>query len=363
MKSHTLYIVSLLVIILSACGTPQTVPVANLQPSEIRTPEIGETYTELTVQEVRTFNCDGANPTTIVSRSLLQEQTTFFEVEVEAGGLIRGTPIPEVLQAELEAKIKAAIGSNLGNKYQQTITINLETQPGLALKHDIAWNETKVKGLIEVVYQNGIAKLNFQKIIGLQLYGRKSEQLSCEGQSDLLPKPTQAVVTPIILTIVPPVEIIATATLEPQERIIPTAESGGPLREHTTTSIGTGIFEKVTYSDGNAPYTEAWLWDNNHFNIQRIRREEYPDGCGKSGYEVNKVWIGSGAKATISVNGVDVGEYISITSKNKHGYIVDLTLHVGDKICISPIASSGFHIIFGPDIYYHYDSYCYRGNC
>ena len=157
-----------------------------------------------------------------------------------------------------------------------------------------------------------------------------------------------------------PIPIIPTAT---QIVVIPTAESFGPLRDHQAVSIGAGVFANATFSDGLAPYTENWLWENNHFNIQRIRREEQPSGCDTSGYEASKVWFGAGSQATVTVNGAEVGTITLITPKQRHGYIVDLTLYVNDQICMSPIPASGFHIIFGPDVYYHYDSYCYRGNC
>jgi hypothetical protein len=189
MKISLTHFLCIIAILLTSCGTPPAASIsgANSEPSEIKDPQIGAPYTEISIQEIRTFNCDGANPTTTVSRSLIQEQTTFFQVDVEAGGLIRGTPIPGVLEAELESKIKAALGDSVGNTSTQAINTTLETPPGQALHHKISWKETKVKGVIDVVYQDGTAKLDFEKVIGIELFGRTSEPLSCSGQEATQP--------------------------------------------------------------------------------------------------------------------------------------------------------------------------------
>ncbi len=182
--------------------------------------------------------------------------------------------------------------------------------------------------------------------------------------------PTAVPPTAIPPTAVPPTAIPPTATLPPPTvtPIPPTptpipTNSFGPYRPQQVTNIGSGIFANVTYSDGFAEYSQDWLAANNRFNIQRIRAEEQPNGCGIAGYGVNKVWIGTASQATFTVNGSEVGTITNISTKQRHGYMVDLVLNVSDQICISPIPASGFHIVFGPDIYYHYDSYCYRGNC
>ncbi len=200
MKLSSIYQFCIITIILTSCGTPPTtqIPGSSFQSSQIKEPQIGAPYTEITIQEIRASNCDGTNPTTTVSRSLVQEQTTFFEVAVEAGGLIRGTPIPTVLEAELEAKIKTALGSNLGNKFEQTISTVLETQSGQAWKHKIYWNETKVKGIIDVVYQNGTATLNFEKMIAIELFDRTGESLICDGNgASISPTPSSSQEVPI----------------------------------------------------------------------------------------------------------------------------------------------------------------------
>lgn len=361
MKIFTKHLIFVVAIILTSCGTSPTAQLpsgSGFQPSQIKEPQIGAPYTEIAIQEIRTSNCDGANPTTTVSRSLVQEQTTFFEVAVEAGGLVRGTPIPTVLEAELEGKIKAALGSNLGNKFEQTISTVLETQAGQAWQHKIFWNETKVKGIIDVVYQNGTATLNFEKVIAIELYDRTSESLTCDGNGVSV-SPTSAISNNT------PVATLETAPPPPTSAVqstqVPSIPEMTPIREHYAVQIGTGIFENGTFSDGLAPYNESWLWDNNHFKIQRIRREEQPSGCDVSRYNTNLVWISGSSGMKFSVNGEVVGTYQA--ADDAHGYIFEYPIKMGDKLCAVDYKPVGFSIILGTDIYYHYDSYCYRGNC
>jgi hypothetical protein len=146
-----------------------------------------------------------------------------------------------------------------------------------------------------------------------------------------------------------------------QPTTIPTAmQITGPFREHHKTStVGSGLLAQGTYSDGLAPFSESEI--TQHLNIQRIRLEEYPDGCGIAFLDANKIWLGSSVRTKLTINDKVVGEIFGPTGK--HGYVFDITIRKGDKICVTYFEPSGFHIIFGPDVYYHYDSYCYRGQC
>jgi len=135
-----------------------------------------------------------------------------------------------------------------------------------------------------------------------------------------------------------------------------------PLREHHQVNVGEGIFSEGTFSDGMAPYSEQQLWDDDHFDIQKIRVEEQPDGCDIARYTTELVWIGGVPGMSLLVNGENVGTYTA--AAYAHGYVFEYPVQMGDEICAVGFSSStGFHIIMGPDIYYHYDSYCYRGGC
>jgi len=141
----------------------------------------------------------------------------------------------------------------------------------------------------------------------------------------------------------------------------PSVESTGPLREHKIASVGTGVFMQATYSDGLAQYEEGWL-QTSHSQYQRMWATDNPDGCGSTIYESDRMWISSSRQTNVTVNGNVIGQISSATGP--HGYIVEYAVHIGDEICITnPDTVYGFQIVIGPDIYYHYDSYCYRGGC
>jgi hypothetical protein len=181
MRQPNKTLLALIVILLLAACRPLPNHSSAQLPQEIHDAEIfGMPYIEPTIERVRTVNCDGQNNKINFGRSLSQGQTTFFEVEIGAGGLVKGALIPHVLQAELEAKIQAAIGRALTTNYQQHVSLEIETAPGTAYEHIVTWHETKVRGAIGVVYPTGIARVGFEKTIGVELYGRESEPLNCE---------------------------------------------------------------------------------------------------------------------------------------------------------------------------------------
>ena len=168
-----------------------------------------------------------------------------------------------------------------------------------------------------------------------------------------LPTPTK---TPI-----PPTPIPRINPTPPQQVVME-----GPFRQHYQATIGTGLLANVTYSDGMAEYSQ-YLLDSQHPRIQRFRPEENPDGCGVSRYNTNKIWFSSAASTEITVNGNVIAYFDIIAAAGhgtiRHGYIFEYPLKVDDRICVSYVHPSGYQIVFGPDLYYHYDSYCYRGHC
>lgn len=138
-------------------------------------------------------------------------------------------------------------------------------------------------------------------------------------------------------------------------------EDPTPIREHFQVSVGTGLFSSATFSDGLASYSEQWLWDNDHHNIQMIRQEEYPSGCDVARYDSELIWIAGTTGMQFTINDEVVGSYSA--ADFSHGYIVRWPVRMGDTLCAVGFKPIGFGIIIGPDIYYHYDSYCYRGHC
>lgn len=134
-----------------------------------------------------------------------------------------------------------------------------------------------------------------------------------------------------------------------------------PIREHFEVSVGDGLFESGTFSDGLEPFSEDWLWTNDHHSVQRIRQEEFPDGCDISRYTTEVVWITATTEMQFTINDEVIGTYKA--TDDPHGYIFKWPIKIGDKLCAVNFKPIGYSIIIGPDIYYHYDSYCYRGEC
>jgi hypothetical protein len=121
--------------------------------------------------------------------------------------------------------------------------------------------------------------------------------------------------------------------------------------------LGSGVLSQGTYSDGLAPFAENTI--PNHLNLANISPETSSDGCGVADRDTEKIWFGSSQRATLYINDKPVGEIYAPTGQ--HGYIFDVTIHNGDRVCVKPFDNVfGYHIRFGNDMYYQYGSYCYR---
>ena len=144
----------------------------------------------------------------------------------------------------------------------------------------------------------------------------------------------------------------------------PTTENNpnlDPLRPHFPVYVGSGVFEDCTFSDGMAEYSYDKLANENKFNIQRIIYEDFPNGCDTARYDSNIIWVTGSKQMKLTINNVVIGEYL--ISDDPHGYIVNYPVKIGDKLCVIDFKPSSFAIYIGPDIYFHYDSLCYRGFC
>ncbi len=111
-----------------------------------------------------TNNCDGHSPTTNIARSLSTEKVVTFEVQTSAGSIVKGAPIPQILEAQLEAQIQASLAKSLGQTLQQEISFDLITDDGTANEHTVFWREVKVSGVLEVVFPDGVQSFSFKKL-------------------------------------------------------------------------------------------------------------------------------------------------------------------------------------------------------
>jgi len=128
------------------------------------------------------------------------------------------------------------------------------------------------------------------------------------------------------------------------------------LPDHYLVNIGTGLFAESYYSDGTQAFDISA-----HYRIQRIIREEAPNGCSLSNWNSELIWITGKSGNSILLNGEEIGKLIIDTGN--HGYLVKVSIKPGDEICLIPATEKDFSVIWGPDTLYHYDSYCFRGGC
>lgn len=198
---------------------------------------------------------------------------------------------------------------------------------------------------------------------------------ACEGQTTPTPIPVGTVapsggqpmapsVPPSPKVPTPPTTLVVTPfpTLMPSP--ISPPEMSGALRVQTSLAIGTGVFERASYSDGLYGISEVELL--NGYPIQRLRREEQPAGCDQAYFQATKVWVSGSPGMRLQVNNLEVGRITKAPPsgyQQSHGYAVDLVLNLGDIICASGYDHNGYQIIFGPAIWYHFDSYCFRNHC
>ncbi|MBV6397631.1 MAG: hypothetical protein HFACDABA_03245 [Anaerolineales bacterium] len=204
MKKHHIISIMLIAFLLVGCGAPAG---SNnyITPQQISEPKIAEITPTFETQIERVNNCDGTNPTYNVSYKTIEAQKATFEVSVGAGGLVTGTPIPSVLEVQLEAKITAALAKDYGLTTEKNHDLTLENVQGTFLEHTITWKVTRVKGLIEVIYGDGIAQVGFDKIANVELYNRTSKPLGCDGSVNVPPTSINLGETPIAtLETVPP---------------------------------------------------------------------------------------------------------------------------------------------------------------
>lgn len=310
-------------------------------------------------EEVQTIEIDNCNGKSDLTRTEQRSQSIDVTVSAEIAAKI-GASI-EVISAD----VQATVGASRTSGASRTTGINLTAPPKTKMVFQIVWIGNEQIGIVQNVRNSNIP-IAFRGFTPTDWRIKSQQDIGCPGSSapqPVLPIPPTYTPLPTLTPYPTLPSPILIPTVAPTSIPVPQASSPQPLRSHTLTSIGSGVFTKATFSDGQLPYDENWLWANNHFNIQRIRREEQPSGCDVSKYQVNKIWVGTAGVAKVTVNGSEIGTITSITSIQKHGYVVDASLNKGDRICLSPIPADGFHIIFGPDIYYHHDSYCYRGNC
>ena len=357
MKDSIHYFASLLAIflmvIVSSCqsaptviSTPQTNSPSNgnSEVQNISVDTVSAQRTPGTTEEFPLPNCGGTGKLT---QSLGTQVSVTKKVEMGATASIKGggeVGISETAKITLEAAIEAAYKQEYDTANSRLDTISMEAAPKTHVIYTIEWERQEFSSIVTFEFNREMVQTPYKFIMNVPKIAGSREE-NCANIGSVIPA------TPI----------------SPNQSSVDLSSStpvgqDGPFRPHYQVVVGDGIFAQGTFSDGMAEYSQDWLWANGHGDIQRIRKEEYPSGCDIARYNTNLIWIAGTAGMQISINDKIVGTYK--IADNAHGYIFQYPINMGDKICaVNYRASTGYAILLGPNIYYHYDSYCYRGNC
>lgn len=256
-RIYTLSLCCLFIFILSSCSGPEssnnldneitlepTKITGGTIPQEIKNVTmLGEPFKEINIQTITTNNCDGFSPTTKVARSLSNEQNTSFDVQVGAGSIIKGAAIPQVLESQLEAEIRAGIQRDLAQIYEQDVSFDLITDPGTANEHTIMWRDVKINGALEVVFLEGVAEILFQRTVGLELADRNSVSLVdvCKNNPTSQQSQTETLLSsvtsePVVVEVTYP-QLVSTRTGIPNDTFMDVTVNDGEIHAMTSGTI------------------------------------------------------------------------------------------------------------------------------
>lgn len=256
--------------LLVGCGTG----IQASTPTKINEPTIGDVIEESRHETVDINNCDGLNPNYELSYALSQSEITTFEVTVGAGGLLEGSPIPEVLSVQLNAEINSALKKQIGTDTVKTHKFFVENPNGTYLRHEITWKIQKITGFAEVIYGSEKAQVAFARIISIEPSNRTSSPLSCEGapDSDILPEISAT------LTLTPMPTYTPTSTFTPSPHFPNCPDRGSRGEVIFVTQEGTKV---VATNIAEFPVTIRISWDN-----------QDPGGIGAGDdSEISPTWV------------------------------------------------------------------------
>lgn len=352
----------------SGCGTttqspePAVVSQDTNPESDINNVLVRYTDPEKSIGETEEFplpNCGGTGELTqsLGTQASVRKGVTIGARASAVGGAEYS--IPQATKLRLEIEVELAYQQDYEMANSRLDTIKMAAAQKTHVVYLIQWEEQTFQSIVTFEKDGQVFETPYTYVL-------------------LVPKIYDSFLVdcPSIGAVPPGSEANSDQSLTPQDDNAPAGENDSldtpaiqssaddnpePIRDHFQVVVGNGIFAIGTFSDGQAPYSEQWLWDNDRFNIQRIRAEEYPTGCDVARYTTNFLWIGGTTGMSFSINGENVGTYE--IADDSHGYIFNWPVQIGDTLCAVGFTSTGFQIILGPDVYYHYDSYCYRGGC
>lgn len=346
----SIILISLLIgsTLLSSCGSSGTEETANTI-----TPQIfvfpGEQELRLISEEpITQNNCDGS---AVTSQTIEKQHRILYSLELGSGIKVSAegrAKIPEIGEVGVGAEVATNYKVGYGQEETVSRSVTVAAKEGTNIQHTIRQYEVWETGEILVVSGEVNQRLPYSFRRDFSIEALPPANIGCATSSSTSSEDGESsTVTEASAT---------TATEEPTSPPLGQV----PLRDHTPFSAGDGVFANVTVSDGQADFSTSEL-DTNHQHIQGIRLEEQPDGCAEANYASDHIWVTGTPGMTLNVNGQEVGTYR--IAPDFHGYMLDFRVNVGDQLCAVNFGAVGFSVIFGPDVYYHYDSYCHRFGC
>lgn len=355
MKKNQVFALLLAITILvtiSACQPTQT-STDNQQPNvvtgsnEVQNIQVDKTSPQKTIASTEDFPLPNCGGTETLKQTLGTQVSVSKNVQMGTTVSVSGgyeVGVPEVSKATVKAAIEAAYQQEYETANSRLDTIEMGAASKTHVIYTIEWERQEFSSIVTYELNKEIVKTPYTFIMNVPKISGSREEIC----------PTLGLVVPS--TAIPTNQ----SNIDPA--ISPPVGQDGPFRPHYQVDVGDGVFDKGTFSDGMAEYSQDWLRANGYDNIQRIRQEEFPSGCDVSRHNTNLIWISGTDGMQFAVNDQVVGTYKAVD--DSHGYIFEYSVKFGDKLCVVNYKpATGYAILLGPNIYYHYDSYCYRGNC
>lgn len=353
-KNHRLISMAVIFLLMTISSCQSTPPTTDVQQpnittggGEVQNVHVNKVSPQKSLGSTEEFplpNCGGTEKLTqtlgtqvSVSKSVQMGTTLSAGGQAEVG-------VSAAAKLAVEAAVEAAYQQEYDTANSRLDTIGMGAAPKTHVIYTIEWEKQEFSSLVTYELNREMVETPYTFTMNVPKIASSREEIC-----------------PTLGLVVPPTPIPTN-----QSNIDPSISTpgglDGPFRPHYQVDLGDGIFDKGTFSDGMAEYSQDWLWANGHGNIQRIRLEEFESGCDVSKHTTNLVWIAGTSGMQFTVNGVVVGTYTA--ADDSHGYIFEYPINFGDTVCaVNYRPATGYAILLGSNIYYHYDSYCYRGNC
>lgn len=329
-------------------------PIVEAQPTPVVTVNNNNPNAE-EIQTIQLDNCDGKGDS-----KRTEVRTQSIDAEISAGLAAQIGADAGVVQGA----IQVAVGTALTAGSERSSSIELAAPPGTHMEIQLVWTGEEQVGVVQNILGSDVP-IAFRSFSPTDVRIKSQYDIGC---STPLPNTEQDIVPSEPDSQEPAPD---DGSMQPQgsseeESTVPPADdplAQATFRERFAASIGTGPLSATSFSDGLAEYTADYLAANKG-RLQMMNIVSTPTGCATAFYGSERIWFGSTRPTKIMINGQLVAEYTQPGDfRGNHGSIFDWKVNIGDEVCVEMTPEIQFHLIFGPDVDIHYDSYCFRGFC